>query len=332
MLRVATQILPSNDEEATYNAFYPMAQAINALAESVDPSVDPTAARENYFHAASYYRASLDYLIGNQSDPRLVSVWNQQIAAFDKAVALLKPVPGEKFTVRAQNSSIGPYSIPGYFYKAYADNSTKVPTFIITTGYDGSQQEIYHSQCIPILKRGLNCATMEGPGQPSPRKYQNIGFIPDWWTATTPVVDYVVNRPDVDPEKLVLMGISFGGSLTPRAFSREPRLSALVMLDGLPSLQQKLGKDLPSEVWAAFNASQQTPFNDFMFSLMDNTSLPLGDRYIFQQGLYAFDTKSPFDWFTRLGEISITPEVVAGAGQRPVYVAKGQVCGRTLSY
>lgn len=89
VIRVATQIVPSNSEEATYRGFYPMAQAINALADSVDPSVDPVAARENYFHAASYYRAASDYLIGNQSDPRLISLWNQNLAAYDKAVALL---------------------------------------------------------------------------------------------------------------------------------------------------------------------------------------------------------------------------------------------------
>lgn len=196
----------------------------------------------------------------------------------------------------------------------------------MTTGYDGSQQELYHSQCIPVLKRGFNRLTMEGPGQPSPRRYQNIGFVPHWWTSTTPLVDWLMNRADVDSSRIVLMGISFGGSLTPRAFHKEPRIAALVLFDGLTSLQQKLASTLPPEIVEAFNASQQQPFDDFIFSLTTNTSLPLYDRTIFQQGLYSFNTNSPFDWFTRLTEIAITTEVAAGAGNRPVYVAKGQVC------
>lgn len=324
VLRVATQILPANSEEATYQAFYPVAQAIHSLAESIDPSVDPAGARENYFHASSYYRAAAYFLIGNQSDPRLVSLWDQQIADFDKAVALLKPSPAEKFTVKAENSSIGAYNIPGYFYKAYA-NSTKVPTFVLVTGYDGSQQELYHAQCVQILLRGMNCVTYEGPGQPSPRKYQNIGFIPDWWTATSPVIDYMLTRPDVDPSKIVFMGVSFGGTLAPLATSREPRISTLVVLDGLSSLQQELFIPFGPKLTELFKAGQKEKFDEYLTALATNTSLPIGTRYAIQQGLYAFNTTSPFDWFTRLGAISMTPEVVAGIGQRSVYVAKGQV-------
>lgn len=178
VLRIATQI-NSTDEESIYTAYYPVAEGINALAESIDPAIDPVGARENYFHAASYYRGAAFFLIGDQSDPRLISLWDQQLTAFNKAVALLKPAPGEPFTVRAISSSIGPYDVPGYFYKASACNAMKLPTVLVVTGYGGSQQESYHSSCVPLISRGINCVTYEGPGQPTPRRYQHIGFVPD---------------------------------------------------------------------------------------------------------------------------------------------------------
>lgn len=324
VLRIATQIFPGN-EESTYSAFYPFAQSIYELAESIDPLVDPVGARENYFHAATYYRGAAFLLIGNQSDPRLVSLWTQQIASFDKAIALLKPAPGERFTVKATNSSIGPYDIPGYFFKGSADRRKKLPTFVMVNGYDGSQQESYHSLCAEVLRRGMNCVTYEGPGQPSPRRFQNIGFIPDWWTATSPVVDFLFTRRDVDTTKVVLMGESFGGTLAPRAASEDPRFSAVIALDGLVSLQQVLISQFPASLNTLYNNSLIEEFDEVVNSLATNVSLPINVRWIFQQGLYAFNTTSPFDWFKRLGEIVLTPAIVAGLGSRPVYVAKGQV-------
>ena len=302
-----------------------MAQAINALADGIEPSVDPAGARENYFHAATYFRGAAFFLIGNQSDPRLVSLWDQQITAFDKAVVLLEPAPAEKFTVKATQSSIGSFEVPGYFFKANKDCGKRLPTFVVVNGYDGSQQESYHTMCAQILLRGMNCVTYEGPGQPSPRRYQNVGFIPDWWSATTPVVDYLFTRSDVDTEKIVLMGESFGGTLVPIAASKEPRVSALVLLDGLSSLQKALMAQFPAALNELFEANKTEEFNEIVLSIATNASQPIHSRWIFQQGLYSFDTTSPFDWFTRLGEISITPQVVKGVGSRPVYVAKGQV-------
>ena len=59
ILRIATQLVPS-DFESTYSAFYAMAQAINAIADRVNISIDPVGAREPYFRAATYYRAVRD--------------------------------------------------------------------------------------------------------------------------------------------------------------------------------------------------------------------------------------------------------------------------------
>jgi len=49
----------------------------------------------------------------------------------------------------------------------------------------------------------------------------------------TPVVDYLLTRPEVDPARIALMGISVGGYLAPRAAAFEQRLVALIANDGL---------------------------------------------------------------------------------------------------
>ena len=40
---------------------------------------------------------------------------------------------------------------------------------------------------------------------------------PDWENVITPVVDYLLTRPDTDPARIVLNGLSLGGYLAPRA-------------------------------------------------------------------------------------------------------------------
>ena len=323
VFRIATQIQPGN-EDSVYSAFMPFADKIHTLAESIDPRIDPVGARENYFHASTYYRSASYYLVANPDDPRLNTTWDKAIADFNKAVALLQP-PGEPFTVRAKNSSIGLYDVPAYFFKADASCDKPLPTIVIITGYDASQQDEYHAQCIEGLRRGFNCVTLEGPGQPSPRRYQGLPFIPDYWTALIPVIDNIVTRKDVDISKIILLGESFGGTLGAIAASHEPRLAGLICLDGLASLQKVIASRI-DPLLDLFESGNKTAFDQAVYEgLINNASQPLSSRYYFQQSLYTFKTKSPFDWFTQLGKISMTIETVQGVGQRPVYVAKGQV-------
>ncbi|KAJ2979521.1 hypothetical protein NQ176_g3202 [Zarea fungicola] len=142
----------------------------------------------------------------------------------------------------------------------------------------------------------MNCVVFEGPGQPTPRRYQNLTFIPDWWTATSPVIDHVISRSDVDVSKIVLLGYSFGGTLAPLAATRDQRISAIITLDGLVSLQQDLKLQF-GPLTQIFAAGEVDEFNKYVLALAGNKSEPIVKRYIIQQGLYAFNTKSPFDWF-----------------------------------
>ena len=57
---------------------------------------------------------------------------------------------------------------------------------------------------------------------------EDLHMRPDWENVVTPVVDYALSRPEVDPERAALVGWSFGGYLAPRAASGEHRLAACI--------------------------------------------------------------------------------------------------------
>jgi pimeloyl-ACP methyl ester carboxylesterase len=55
-----------------------------------------------------------------------------------------------------------------------------------------------------------------------------VPYRPDWEAVVTPVVDFAAGRAEVDPDRMVIIGRSFGGYLAPRAAAFEHRLAALI--------------------------------------------------------------------------------------------------------
>ena len=64
-------------------------------------------------------------------------------------------------------------------------------------------------------------------------RLQNIISRHDFEVAGTAMYDYVVQRPDVDPTRVAIGGVSMGGYLAPRAAAFEPRYAACVAWEPL---------------------------------------------------------------------------------------------------
>ncbi|WP_218021520.1 alpha/beta hydrolase family protein [Nocardia acidivorans] len=62
-----------------------------------------------------------------------------------------------------------------------------------------------------------------------------------------PVIEFALSRPDVDPARIALLGNSMGGVLTPRAAAFEPRIAALITLDGVYDLGTIATMGLPGD-------------------------------------------------------------------------------------
>lgn len=328
VLRAASQIIPG-DFDSWYREFIFLANRIHDKAEAINAKRFPVSAREAYFRSASYYRAATTFLYTNTSDPKVYSVWDSALGDFDKAVSLL-PVPAERVNISATN-----FTIPAVFYPAQSSvntpnnhkqnlfNATKRPTVIVGSGYDGSQEELYHSIGRSILDRGWNFITYEGPGQPTVRRQQGLGFIHNWWEVVTPVVDYLTKRHDVDTDKIALIGVSFGGTLAPLAASREHRLSAVVAIDGLTDMFSALQSKLPPQINSLFESGNKTEFDALMLSFLGNTTIPTQLRWLIAQSLWVFKTSSPYEWLTKLREFKIDQNV-ANDIHCPVLIGEGE--------
>ena len=123
-------------------------------------------------------------------------------------------------------------TLPGCFHRVDESN-TKRPLLILHTGFDGSAEEMHGQGARAGVERSWNVLAFDGPGQYGPIHRERLTFRPDWEKVVTPVVDFALTLPGVDPEKIALMSISMGGYLAPRAAAFEKRISALVANDGI---------------------------------------------------------------------------------------------------
>jgi pimeloyl-ACP methyl ester carboxylesterase len=218
--------ITEGDVNSWYSEWYATAERIRAIAEDCLAKGHAVSAREAYLRATTYYAMAEFYLHGDPSDPRIRESSAKSRDCFAQAARLFSP---------AIEPVLIPYegtTLPGYFYKV-DDSGTPRPTVIIQTGFDGTQEELYDEGAVAAVRRGYNCLTFEGPGQGEVIREQGIPFRYDWEKVITPVVDYTLSRPEVDPDKVALLGISLGGYLAPRGAAFEHRLAALIADGGV---------------------------------------------------------------------------------------------------
>ncbi|EHK41715.1 uncharacterized protein TrAtP1_011346 [Trichoderma atroviride] len=287
VLTAAEKIIPG-DFESYYTAFNDLAVRVHAQAEGIDASKYPVSARNAYFREASYLRSAEFFLHGNWEDSRINSAFAQHTAAFDKALALL-PVPGQRVTLKAQG-----FDVPAIFYGC--GRPGRRPTIIMGNGYDGYQEELYHVAVEAALTRGINVITYEGPGQPTVRREQNAGFIHDWERVASPVVDYVLTRDDVDPNAIGIWGYSLGGYLAARAAAFEPRLAAVMAIDGASDFGYTVHSKFPPELEALFQAGNKEAVDQALAQVLASPGAPTPLRWAVEHGTWAYNTKSPFEW------------------------------------
>ena len=203
------------------NAFRSVADQVSQSAHAALRAGRPVTARSRFLRAAEYYAQSLFFVLGTDDPGSERDLFATMRDNWEKAGKLFDPRI-EKVRIPYQRSSM-----PGYFLRP--DNSgRRRPTVIVNNGSDGQSIEIYPFGPAAAVERGWNALILEGPGQGAMLFEREIPFRPDWEKVITPVVDYLVDRDDVDRDRIALTGWSMAGELVTRAAAFERRLAAVV--------------------------------------------------------------------------------------------------------
>ncbi len=282
------------DQESWYRSWNSMALKVRGTADEFVAAGHDIAAKQAYFRATNYFRAASIYLY--DKDPRGLIAWQNGRDTFLKAAGLsgglIEPVriPYEQTT------------LPGYFITP--DNSSeKRPLLLIQTGLDATAEDLYFILAAQAVQRGYNCLIFEGPGQGEMISLQKLAFRHDWENVVTPVVDYALTRPDVDPERIALLGYSMGGYLVPRALAFEKRIQWGILDGGVYSVFDGTMTKFPDAVRQAVESGGCTADIDALV-LREMDERPDVHQFITQM-LWTFQAATPCELFRKLQEYTL---------------------------
>ena len=233
------QAITAGDYDSWYDEWLATADRVAAEADKMLAEGHRISARDGLMRANNYYRTAEFYLHGNPDDPRIDHAYDRGRECFRAAAALFDP-PIEPVQIPYEGTVLH-----GYFYRAAGDAGTPRPTLIMHSGFDGTCEEIHWFGAAAGQERGYHVLTFDGPGHPAARRLDGLVFRPDWENVVTPVLDWVLARPGVDPTRVGLVGVSMGGLLAPRAAAFEHRLAACVALDGVYDLGITVTRNMP---------------------------------------------------------------------------------------
>jgi dipeptidyl aminopeptidase/acylaminoacyl peptidase len=90
-------------------------------------------------------------------------------------------------------------------------------------------KEIQFVRGVPdLVKRGISCLVMDGPGTGEAIRFRNFYLRHDYEAAGSACVDWLEKRADVNPKKIGIVAISLGGYYAPRCAAMEPRFAACI--------------------------------------------------------------------------------------------------------
>lgn len=229
--------LKGGDPESWLKAWSTRAQLLQERAEKADRMHKSVSAASAYLRASTYWRVAL-MCFSEPDDSRMVEYSHASANCYERYLKL-SGYPGTYVEIPYEDTFL-----PGHFYKSSIAGE-KAPLLIITPGRDTWAEDtrwVYDA----ALRRGVHCLIYDGPGQGYALRLNQLVFRPDWENVMTPVVDFALTLPGIDPARIGSMGLSFGGFLSVRAAAFEPRLKALIADPGTLSWGEGIGRVLQS--------------------------------------------------------------------------------------
>ena len=296
--------IPDGDRDAWAREWKATADRMMALGEDALAAGDPVSARDAFYRASNYYRVIQYPLYGSPVDPRLVAAFEAETAAFLKGAAL------SDFPIEPVEIPFEGKTLPGYLVLV-DDSGAPRPTIVHTNGYDSDIQEMFFAHAIAAVRRGYNILLFDGPGQGRNLIIDNMPMRPNWETVVTPVIDYALTRPEIDPDRIALAGWSFGGWLAPRAACFEHRIAALIADPGQYDEKDALLPRLPltDEQKAAFPDIDPSSLDEMQAYLQSPDAPPMLHWSILQRGFWVHDVDSVFAYAVEFAKYEISPYV-----------------------
>lgn len=195
------------------------AQRREELAREAEKAGHEVEAREHYFVAATFYTNAM-WAVYEDGNAKRIAWGERKKACYDKFIRFAgRPI--ERVELPFEGKTLSALLHLPLRMKA----GEKVPCVLYIPGMDGVKEDnpIYGD---PFLERGIALFSMDGPGQGETRTGGVKCTASNYADAGKLACDYLVKRPEIDANRLAIMGSSMGSYWGPRVAAAEPRFEA----------------------------------------------------------------------------------------------------------
>ena len=239
------------DHEAWFTAWSTLGDRLAGQAADAAAGGHVASAAAADLRASTYYAVAVNALAALDSDEQLSPTFHKHRAAWDRWVDAVD------LDVEIVDIPYESTSLPGFYFRApgtgpgFAEvlgdsgDTGSRPVLVAVNGSDGSLPSLWSACVHGALARGYDALVFDGPGQQSMLFDHDTPFRPDFEAVLTPVLDWLLARPDVDATQVAVYGISQGGYWVTRALAFEHRPAAAVVDPGVVDVAASWTTQIP---------------------------------------------------------------------------------------
>ncbi|MEK9677853.1 MAG: alpha/beta hydrolase [Rhodospirillaceae bacterium] len=174
-----------------------------------------------HFHRAAIYYGRAQHLIPVDGNAKKMSYHASVVENYDRLIELLDGEVSRHVVPFEDGKNI--YCL---FHKAPGDGPK--PTVLYQPGMDAIKEDFPNPYNNEFTRRGMNICVMDGPGQGECNINQVWQVVGNYARAGSAVLDMLVERDDVDADKIAVFGTSMGSRYSVEIAAADPRVKAAV--------------------------------------------------------------------------------------------------------
>ncbi len=246
VFRVFNGMDKAGDPEEWHNRWRNMAEYVHSLAEKAEREGHMVTARKAYLRASTYYRFATMFVA---KDARTLAMYRRHIDDFGKFASLSEPVI-ERVHIPYQGIKMA-----GWYMPPKKKRAERNPAYIYCTGQGGGCEVAIQTSPTEAVERGLGVLFFDAPGCGTTRIDQHLLGTPEFEKPFKAAMDYLLSRPDIDPNNIGVAGSDYGAYNAVRAAVFDKRVKCCGIItacyDALVDLYD-YGQEEHREMFAAF--------------------------------------------------------------------------------
>ena len=199
-------------------AFEATARRREAKAQAAVAAGEPVTARENYFMAAVHWGAAQWPI--DENDTQNLAYNERKRACYTSYAGLAD------HRVEAAWIPFRGKALPGWLHLPPGYSGGRIPAVVSIPGMDSFKEIAVALHGDRWLMRGMAVLAVDGPGQYESAVLGIPVSVPAWAEAGAAIMDWLAARPEVDPARIGIAGVSFGSLFSTIAAGAEPRFHA----------------------------------------------------------------------------------------------------------